>query len=258
MRDGAISVVDLAGPTRRRTFAVVPDGAAPSTGIRFVPGSRLAVVLGPGEFIALVDTDTAAPFARIEHRPGNERRLSPPRPRRERRRQPARHRAGPGSGDVIQVALWTLPSGRPVGKPLVVDREISDAAAEPRRAAAHRRARERRARGRRGRGVERPHAPPRARAEVRADPVARALQPGRPPVRGRQPLRARRASTRRRRSSPSRACSAPTRAAIIGAAITPDDRTLATGSDDGRRAAVGHPRAARRSARRCRASRAAA
>ena len=45
------------GPSVRRTFAVVPRRGA-VTGIRFVPGSRLAVVLGPGELIALVDTDT--------------------------------------------------------------------------------------------------------------------------------------------------------------------------------------------------------
>ena len=57
--DGTISVVDLARPDRIRTFAAVP-GRGEIGGIRFVPGGRLAVVLGPSQFVALVDTDTGA------------------------------------------------------------------------------------------------------------------------------------------------------------------------------------------------------
>ena len=59
--DGAISVVDRGGrtgaPDVRRGRRDGVDGRAPWTGIRFVPGSRLAVVLGANEFVVLVDTD---------------------------------------------------------------------------------------------------------------------------------------------------------------------------------------------------------
>ena len=50
------------------------------TGIRFVPGSRLAVVLGPSEFIALVDTDTGRTVRIKRARPGDEPTTSTPPP----------------------------------------------------------------------------------------------------------------------------------------------------------------------------------
>ena len=69
--DGTIVVVDLGEPARSRRFAVVPGGGAVA-GLRFVPGSRLAVVLGPNEFTALVDTETGRVVRTLERRLGSD------------------------------------------------------------------------------------------------------------------------------------------------------------------------------------------
>ena len=129
--NGTITVVDLSRPGVRRTFAVVPNGGEVN-GIRFVPGSRLAIVLGPEELIALVDTDSGRTVRTIDVRPGDEGD--------ELRATPgvsadgsllAAPRSWASSGDVIQVGLWRLPSGRPVGRTLVVDRTIYDVQLSP-------------------------------------------------------------------------------------------------------------------------------
>jgi WD40 repeat protein len=64
--DGAISVVQFSKPEQRRTFPVIPDGEEVA-GIRFVPGSRLVVIVGPDEFTALVDTDTGRIVRRFDY-----------------------------------------------------------------------------------------------------------------------------------------------------------------------------------------------
>jgi WD40 repeat protein len=124
--NGAISVVDLEAPDRRRTFAVVPDGEE-VIGVRFVPGSRLLVVAGPTLFTALVDTDTGR-IIRALDRPGAEGLFTPGVS------GDGRLLATPGAthgGDLIEVDLWSLPDGHRVGEPLRVDRQIHDLQLSP-------------------------------------------------------------------------------------------------------------------------------
>jgi len=129
--NGTMTIVDLSRPGERRTFTVVPDGNA-VTGIRFVPGSRLAIVLGANELVALVDTDSERIVRTIEARPGDESddAHASPSVSADGSLLAAPRTAGV-SGDVIQVGLWRLPSGRPVGQPLVVDRTIHDVQLSP-------------------------------------------------------------------------------------------------------------------------------
>jgi len=129
--NGTITVVDLSRPDERRTFPVVPDGNA-VTGVRFVPGSRLAIVLGANELVALVDTDSGRVVRTIASRPGDEADDDhAPASLSADGSLLAVPRAWAASGNVIQVGLWRLPSGRPVGKPLVVGRTIHDLQLSP-------------------------------------------------------------------------------------------------------------------------------
>ena len=106
-------------------------------GIRFVPGSRLAVVLGLDEFIALVDTDTDRTVRFTEHRDDpDDFAPSTPSVSADGKLLATRQSIG---GNAILVGLRALPSGRSVGDPLVVDREIREPGAEPGRAAGLRR-----------------------------------------------------------------------------------------------------------------------
>ncbi len=125
---GAISIVDLARPGQRRTFAVVPN-RRDVLGIRFVPRSRLAVVLGLDEFIALVDTDTGRTARITEHRDDpDDFAPSTPSVSADGKLLATRQSIG---GNAILVGLRALPSGRSVGDPLVVDREIRSLALSP-------------------------------------------------------------------------------------------------------------------------------
>jgi WD40 repeat protein len=128
--DGAVSVVDLAAPKRRRTFAVVPGGGE-VTGIRFVPGSPLVVVLGPSDFAALLDTDTGRVARTLQPRRAVTFATVPPfAPGIS---ADGRLLATPQSigWDTIEVALWSLPAGTRLGKPVRVDRVIKDVQVSP-------------------------------------------------------------------------------------------------------------------------------
>jgi WD40 repeat protein len=100
------------------------------TGIRFVPGGRLLIVVGPGQLAVLVDTDSgrvlrtlgdAAPDELIDDRtPGvsADGRLAAA--------------LGIVGVDTIEVRLWQLPSGQLLGGwPMRVDRESFDAQLRP-------------------------------------------------------------------------------------------------------------------------------
>jgi WD40 repeat protein len=127
--NGTISVVDIGRPGRSRTLAVVPDGGQ-VVGIRFVPGGRFAVVLGSGESAALVNTDTVR-ARQIRWRPPDvfvDDYYFTPGVSADGRLLAIPQSTG---GNIIEVALWALPSGRPVGKPITVDREIHDLQLSP-------------------------------------------------------------------------------------------------------------------------------
>jgi WD40 repeat protein len=125
--DGTISVVDADRPGRHRTLSVVPDRGEVA-GIRFVPGGRLAVVLGPNELVELVDTDTGR-TRRIRSGPGDDPDYFTPAVSADGRRLAVPQDTG--GGNMIQVAMWALPSLRPIGEPLTVDREIHDLQLSP-------------------------------------------------------------------------------------------------------------------------------
>ena len=128
--DGAISVVQLSKPERRRTFPVIPDGEE-VTGIRFVPGSRLVVIVGPDEFTALVDTDTGHIVRRFDYRPlagVDTAYVAPAISTDGRLLATPRHTGG---SDLIEVNLWALPSGRRLAEPFRVDRQIEDLQLSP-------------------------------------------------------------------------------------------------------------------------------
>ena len=201
-------------------------------GIRFVPGTRLAVVLGPTSSSRSSTPTRAASFASLEHRPDDPDESDPATPgvsadgsllatrHGASAATSSRSRCGRSRAAVSSAIRWWSTAR-------------SSPAAEPGRAAGHRRARQRRARGRRGGGVGRPHTPPRPRAaSSRRSSRSRASAPT-AGCSWSATGPAGRACTRRRRSSRSRACSPTTPGGIISAAITPDDRTLATGSETG-------------------------
>jgi WD40 repeat protein/DNA-binding SARP family transcriptional activator len=127
--NGTISAVDLARPDRSRTFTVVPDGKA-VTGIQFIPGGRLAVVVGKGDFTGVVDTDTGRTLGGAVTRYNNEDegpgRFTPSVSADGRLLATVRDI---GSNNII-VALWALPSLRPIGE-VTVDRTIYDVQLSP-------------------------------------------------------------------------------------------------------------------------------
>ena len=84
---------------------------------------------GPSEFIALVDTDTGRTLRIKEFGGGNDNFAPSSLGVSADGSLLATPQGTHGNG--IQVALWALPSGRSVGEPLVVDREISDLALSP-------------------------------------------------------------------------------------------------------------------------------
>ena len=127
--DGKVSVLDLAAPGRRRTFPLIPAGD-PVTGIRFVPGGKLLIVVGPGQFTMLVDTDTGRVL----------RTLGSPDPIHDvEGRTPGVTADGHLAAaldvvgaDMITVRLWQPASGRLLGGwPMRVDRQSYDAQLSP-------------------------------------------------------------------------------------------------------------------------------
>ena len=128
-QDGRVSVVDVRDPRRRRTFPAVSEGGAVG-GIRLVPGGPLAVVTGPGEYAALVDTEkgrvvrTLAPRRDADYEPV----VGTPGISADGRLLALPQDVG---GNLIYVGLWTLPDGRPLGAPLRVDYELRDAQLSP-------------------------------------------------------------------------------------------------------------------------------
>jgi WD40 repeat protein len=100
------------------------------TGIRFVPGGRLLIVVGPGQFAVLVDTDSGRVL----------RTLGSPDPNRlVDDRTPGVSADGHLAAilgivgiDTIEVQLWQLRTGQLLGGwPMRVDRESHDAQLSP-------------------------------------------------------------------------------------------------------------------------------
>jgi WD40 repeat protein len=129
-QDGRVSVVDLRNPTRRRTFPVVPERGTVA-GIRFVPGGPLAVVTGPGDFAALVDTERGRVLRALRER--SDPNSSPAYVGTPGISADGRLLAIPEdvASNVIYVGLWTLPDGRRLGAPLPVDYVLRDAQLSP-------------------------------------------------------------------------------------------------------------------------------
>jgi WD40 repeat protein len=128
--DGAISVVELPTLARRSPFPVV-DTDNPSRvgttpfgkvlGIGFVPGSHLLVVGGHGGFLAIVDADRGLIVRRLR---GHSGLIWTP------------GTSADGSllvtgSDDRTVRFWSLPDGRPLGRPLRFERAVSDAQLSP-------------------------------------------------------------------------------------------------------------------------------
>ncbi|MGZ6672812.1 MAG: nSTAND1 domain-containing NTPase, partial [Solirubrobacteraceae bacterium] len=128
-RDGKVSVVDLATPGRRRTFPVVP-GSGPVTGIRFVPGGPMLIVIGPGQSASLVDTDSGR-VVRTLGIPDSNGLVDDRTPGVSADGRLAATLGVVGK-DTIEVRLWRLTSGQLLGgQPMRVDRLTLDAQLSP-------------------------------------------------------------------------------------------------------------------------------
>jgi len=226
--------VDPAEPERHRTCAGNPGGE-PVTGIRFVPGSRLVVVLGPSEFTALVDTDSGRIVRTLAHRPSDadapDVNVTPGADAGGSLLATPRTTNGV---DLIEVNLWALPSGRPVAAPLRVDRTIQDAQLSPDRrllmvAVANA--------GLEGGAVETWDVRSRIRRRVRSLRLARLPAFARFSPDGRLFAVGNRYGESRVYDAstfkPVTRVLAGDAGGILGAAITRDNRTLATGSETG-------------------------
>jgi WD40 repeat protein len=125
---GAITVVDLDDPRRRRTLPVA-DG--PIAGIRFVPGGRSVVVLGPADQIVLVDTDSGRTVRTIAPAHESFDSVRPATPGVSADGRLLATQTSPNDLDMIEVQLWSLPAGGPLGAPLRLDRSMTDAQLSP-------------------------------------------------------------------------------------------------------------------------------
>jgi WD40 repeat protein len=102
--DGTITLIDVATLKEVSTFPVVPE--APVLSLAFVPGSRTLVV-GGDAFLAAVDTGEGHSVTPL---PGHQGAVFAPTISADGRRM-----ATTNSRSVVM--LWTLSSGRPVGRP---------------------------------------------------------------------------------------------------------------------------------------------
>jgi WD40 repeat protein len=127
--DGKVSVVDLTAPGRPRTFPVVPEGDE-VTGIRFVPGGPLLIVMGPGQYAALVDTDSGRVLRTLGD-PDSDHLVDDRTPGVSADGRLAAL-LGVVGVDTIEVRLSQLPSGELMGgRPMRVDRKSLDAQLSP-------------------------------------------------------------------------------------------------------------------------------
>jgi WD40 repeat protein len=118
--DGAISVVDARTLAHRGTFPVVDTGQV--LGIGFVPGGRRMVVGGPEGFLAVVDVDAERVVRRLR---GHAGAIFTPG-------ISADGRLLATASDDGTVRLWSLPDGRPLGRPLrFPGRGVQDAQLSP-------------------------------------------------------------------------------------------------------------------------------
>ena len=128
-RDGTVSLIDTRTLRRSRTFPVVPAQGRPVPGMGFVPRGRLLVVGGDDGFLALVDPRRGTivkrlPATRARHGDG----VFTPSFSADGRLMAT----ASGTTDDTS-ALWALPSGRPVGRPLRYPRrrDVGDVSLSP-------------------------------------------------------------------------------------------------------------------------------
>ena len=116
--DGGISIVELRTLARRAPFRVATT--PPVGGIAFVPGSHLLVVGDEAGAVALVDAESGRLVRRIRAH-----------------RNPVGSVAVSADGRLMITAgwkvvrLWSLPDGRPVGRPVRLDGFLDDAQLSP-------------------------------------------------------------------------------------------------------------------------------
>ena len=118
--DGAVSIVEAGSLERRKPLPVVPDGLV--RGIAFVPGTHLMVVGGGDGFFALVDADRGRIVRRLKGHSGD---VNTPGISAD-----GRLLATSGFDEGV-VRFWSLPDGRPLGRPLRFRGNVPNAQLSP-------------------------------------------------------------------------------------------------------------------------------